>query len=504
MFQLMSAQRAVQSIPDGAWIGLNAFLALSSPFALHDALMKRFMETGHPKDLSVYCPSGFGCWDEAHNADQYAAQGAVKRVVTSHFSSMPAINRLVMEGKIEGYCLPLGIMSQSLRAAAAGQKRYLSKVGLNLFVDPAIGGAKVLPPDDGEWVRRAELDGEDYLSYKTPELGFALIKGTSVDPAGNICFDDECVTNDALALAQAVKRRKGTVLVQVERVNHTYERPRNVILPGILVDGVVVCEEEPFEGAFRAMSGGIHVPESQMSYWMGRVQKSAKGRVQKADPAHRIIGERAARELVPGQVVNIGIGIPEMVGKIASESGILRDLVLTVESGGIGGLPTPGAIFGAMLGADCIVDMAQQFDFYDGGGLDICFMGALEVDEMGNVNAHRLPGKMIGIGGFANITGATKTVVFCLTLTAGGLEVERDEDGRVAIRREGRVAKLKKQVSHISFSAKNALNNGQTILYVTERCVFRLTEAGLKLVEVYDGIDVQKQIIDKMEFLPIK
>lgn len=504
MFEFMSARRAAELIPDGAFIGLNAFLSLSSPFKLHDAIAERYRESGHPNNLSLYCPSGFGCWDEDRFADQYAKLGAVKRVVTSHFSTMPAINRMVVSGEIEGYCLPLGVMSNCLRAAAAGQAGHLSKVGLNIFVDPALEGPKVNGEDDGEWVTHAQVAGDDYLFYKAPQLDIALIKGTSVDPAGNISFGDECVTNDALALAQATKRRGGRVIVQVERVNSAFERPRNVILPGMLVDAVVVAEEAPFEGAFRAMSGGLHVPESHMSYWMERVQKSGQGRVKNDDPAHKIIGERAAKALRPGHVVNIGIGIPEMVGSFAAETGILRDLSLTVESGGIGGLPTPAPIFGAMLGADCIVDMAQQFDFYDGGGLDICFMGALEVDEAGNVNAHRLPNRMIGIGGFANITGATKTVVFCLTMTAGGLRVEKDADGNVQIISEGKIGKFKKRISHISFSAKNALKNGQTILYVTERGVFKLTENGLKLIEVYSGIDKQTQIIDKMEFTPVE
>ena len=333
---------------------------------------------------------------------------------------------------------------------------------------------------------------EDYLRYRTPEIDVALIRGTSVDPSGNISFSEECVTVDALALAQATKANGGIVIVEVARVSHLFDRPRSVIVPGILVDVVVVRGEPEDKESLSAISGDIHVPTSQMDYWMRRIGATSNGG-QAENPAHLRIGRRAVQELEPGQIVNLGVGIPEVVGRCASENGILRDLVLTVESGGLGGLPAPGAAFGATIGADCVTDMAQQFDFYDGGGLDICFMGALEVDRFGNVNAHVLPGRFVGIGGFGNITGATKTVVFCLTFTAKGLETRLDGD-RLEIVREGAIPKFRESIQSISFSAKNALEKGLKVLYVTERCVFRLTEEGLRLAEVYDGIDPNSQV----------
>ncbi len=502
MFRMMSPKQAAQLIPDGAWIGLNPFLSLSVPQALHEAILNQVVATGHPNHLKIYSPCGFGVWDAEKCVDPYARLGAVDAVVTSHYTSMPEIQRLIQENAIEAYCLPLGVMSHCVRAAASGHPGYLSKVGLNLFVDPALDGPGLNERSKAEWVKRVDVDGDPYLYYKTPRIDVALIKGTSVDPVGNIAFSDECVVCDALALAQATKARGGKVIVQVDRVSHMFERPRNVIVPGILVDAVVVIENRG-EDELKALSGEIHVPGTQMDYWMSQIQGRGQGKASEDNEASKVIGRRAASELRPRDVVNIGIGIPEMVGKAASGSGILRDIVLTVESGGIGGLPAPGRFFGATIGADCIVSMAEQFDFYDGGNLSICFMGALEVDAAGNVNVHKLPDRVVGIGGFANITGAAKTVVFCLTFTAKGLEIEQTKDG-VRVLKEGGVSKFKPAVAAISFSAKNALARGQRVLYVTERCVFELTAGGLRLLEVYPGIDAQTQVLDLLDFTPSK
>jgi len=305
---------------------------------------------------------------------------------------------------------------------------------------------------------------------------------------------------DALAVAQAAKRNGGKVIVQAERVSHMFSRPRSVIVPGILVDAVVICETQDGHTEYNpTLSGDIHVPSTHMDYFVNKLSTTKKQKADTGDRTADVIGERAARELRPGQIVNIGIGIPEMVGKYASKRGILKDVAITVEAGGVGGLPAPGIAFGATIGADMICDMATQFDFYDGGGLDVCFLGGLEADRHGNVNAHKLEGGYSGIGGFANITHATKIIVFCMSFTTKGL-VTKTDGGRVVIEREGAVPKFKNEIAAISFSAKNALKRGQKVLYVTERCVFELTENGLHLKEVYDGIDAQTQIEDKLDF----
>ena len=492
MFKIMSASEAVALIKDGACIAVNSFLALSNPEELHNALNERFEKTGHPNNLRMFCAAGFGGWDEARFADQYILKGAVTEIVAGHYGSMPAASRLVCENKIEAYNLPLGVLSHTIRAAAAGKTGLLSEVGLNIFADPRIDTPALNAASKKELVSLVNVEGKEYLYYRTPKIDIAFIKGTTVDPNGNISFEREYLTVDALALAQATKANGGTVIVQVEQVSHIFARPRNVIIPGILVDAVVVCDEARQEKSYYgALSGDIHVPATHMDYYMSKLQSSKKRDTE--DQSVDIIGERGAKELEPGQIVNIGIGIPETVGKYASKLGMLKNIVTTVESGGIGGLPAPGVAFGATIGADMICDMATQFDFYDGGGLDICFMGGLEVDRHGNVNAHKLDSGVVGIGGFANITYATKTIVFCMNFTTKGLVVTK-ENGVVTIKSEGRIPKFKEEIRAISFSAKNALQKGQRVLYITERCVFALTSGGLKLIEVFDGVNPDTQI----------
>ncbi len=499
MFKIMTADQAVGLVKNGDCVGINSFLALSNPEHLHAALAKRFADTGQPNELRLFCAAGFGGWDEKRFADPYIAGGAVKEIVAGHFASMPAAVRLALGNKIEAYNLPLGVLSHAVRAAAGGQEGLLSEVGINLFADPRVGTPALNARSTRKLLSVVEVEGREYLYYKTPKFDIAFIKGTTVDPSGNISFEKEYLTVDALALAQATKANGGKVVVQVDRVSHLFQRPRTVVVPGILVDAVVVTDESdnvlPY---FPSMSGDIHVPPTHMDYYMSLLPASRK-RLDTGDRSADIIGERAARELRPEQVVNIGIGIPEMAGKYASKLGILKDIVTTVEAGGIGGLPAPGVAFGATIGADMICDMAAQFDFYDGGGLDICFMGGLEVDAAGNVNSHHPENGYVGIGGFANITNRTKNIVFCLTFTAKGL-IARQNGAGVEIEAEGSVRKFRKNIRAISFSAKNALNKGQHVLYVTERGVFKLTPNGLQLIEVFPGIDANRQIAGMLDF----
>ena len=500
MFRIISAREAVGFIKDGDCIAINSFLALSNPEALHDALYERYAETGSPKELRLFCAAGFGAWDENRYADRYIKAGAVREIVAGHYSSMPAAIQKALAGEIEAYCLPLGVLSRTVRAAAAGRDWILSEVGVGIYCDPRIDTCALNDRSAKELVALREFDGKEYLRYMTPKIDVAFIKGTTVDPNGNISFEKEYLTVDALAMAQATKRNGGKVIVQVERVSHVFARPRSVIVPGILVDAVVVYETPDVMDEYNpALSGDIHVPATHMDYYVNKLS-TTKGRgAETGDRTADIIGERAARELRPSHIVNIGIGIPETVGIYASKMGILKDIAITVEAGGVGGLPAPGVAFGAAIGADMICDMATQFDFYDGGGLDICFLGGLEADAQGNVNAHKLPGGYAGIGGFANITHATKTIVFCMSFNTKGL-VAVNDGGKVRIEREGSIPKFKKEISAVSFSGRNAVRRGQRVLYITERCVFELTEKGLSLKEVYPGVDEASQIRALLDF----
>ena len=500
MFKILTADEAAALIPDGAVIGLNSFVGTANPEKLHDAITERFRATGHPKNLTLVSSAGFGLFDPNRGAENYIREGAVGKIICGHFGAMPSTKKLVLEDRFEAYNLPLGPMSHAMRAQAGGHDSYITKVGLGIFADPRVEGPGLnAVSHDDTLVKVVEIEGEEYLRYRLPAFDIALIKASSVDAKGNISFEGEYSTIDALSIAQLTRRNHGKVIVQVDRVRSDFSRPRDIILPAVLVDVVVVCEPERDNEAFGTLSGDIHVPASHMQYWYHRLEReNAKSGKSRGDEAE-IIGRRAAKELKRGDIINIGVGIPEKVSKYAAAAGILQDLTLSVESGGTGGLPAGGPEFGAMIGADAICDMSMQFDFYDGGGLDVCFMGALEMDRFGNVNAHRGADQASGIGGFGNITAATKKVVFCLTFDTKGLQVT-EEDGRVCIRQEGTVPKIVEKVRSISFSGERAIRNGQQVLYATERCVFTLRPTGLALLEVYPGVDKQRDILDRLPF----
>ena len=499
MFKIMSPAEAVGIIKDGDCICVNSFVGIENPVELHEAIYERFKETGSPKNLTIVSSAGFGLWDENRNAESYIREGAVDKLICGHFGAMLSTKKLVLEDRFEAYNLPLGCISHAIRAQAGGIPGALSKVGLDIFVDPRIEGPGINNiSNDKELVKLVDVDGEEFLYYKLPKIDIALIKGTAADRRGNISFDDMYMSGDALSICQAAKANGGKVIVQVDKLVRKPSRPRNAIIPGCLVDAIVVVEQEPLGSGYEALTGSFEIPSGQWDMWVEIIERLSASHRQNSVVAD-IIGRRATKELSEGDIVNIGIGIPETVSKYAKEEGILDKITLTVESGGVGGFPASGPVFGAMIGAASVYDMANQFDLYNNGGLDICFMGGLEVDQYGNVNAHRGEGAYAGIGGFANITAKTPIVVFCLSFTAKGLFVE-EENGKIEIVQEGRIPKFVEKVHSISFSGKRAIQNGQKVLYVTERCVFELTKDGLKLIEVYPGIDKERDIISQLPF----
>ena len=499
MFKVMSADEAMDLIETGDVIALNSFLGIDNPVELHEALYERYRKTGSPKHLTMVSSAGFGAWDEDRAAEGYIRDGAVDRIICGHFGAMYSTKKLVLEDRFEAYNLPLGCISHAIRAQAGGIPGALSKVGLDIFVDPRIEGPGInnISKDDS-LVKYVVLDGEEFLYYKLPRFNVAIIKGTAADRKGNISFDDMYTAGDALSICQAVKANGGKVIVQVDRLVVKTSRPHSTIIPGCLVDAIVEITPEPRHAAYESLTGSFEIPYSQWQDWAEMLEK----RTQKKDIVNisaEIIGKRAALELTEDDIVNIGVGIPEMVSKYARENGMLDKITLTVEAGGVGGFPASGKVFGAVIGADSIYDMANQFDLYNNGGLDICFMGGIEVDRFGNVNAHKGPGAFAGVGGFANITAKTSTVVFCLTFNAKGLNVN-ENDGKVTITNEGSIPKFVNDVKSISFSAKRAKENGQKVLYITERCVFELSDKGLKLTEVYPGIDIERDVLSKIPF----
>jgi len=499
MYRIMTADEAISLIRDGDCICVNSFVGIENPVELHEALYRRYQQTHSPKHLTIVSSAGFGVWDENRNAEGYIRAGAVDRLICGHFGAMPSTKKIILENRFEAYNLPLGCISHAIRAQAGGIPGALSKVGLDIFVDPRREGPGINQiSTDNSFVKVVVVDGKEFLYYKLPKITVALIKGTAADRKGNISFDDMYMSGDALSICQAAKGNNGIVIVQVDKIVEEPTRPRNTIIPGCLVDAIVVAEPEERDEAFTALTGSFEIRYEDWHGWTEKLDALTPS-TRSSGIAAEIIGQRASRELRKEDIVNIGIGIPETISRYAEQTGMLDHITLTVESGGIGGFPASGKVFGAMIGAASVYDMANQFDLYNSGGLDICFMGALEVDGQGNVNAHRGPGAYAGIGGFANITAQTPTVVFCLTFNTKGLAVDKNGEN-VTIVQNGSVPKFVNSVRSVSFSARKAIANGQKVLYVTERCVFILTARGLKLLEVYPGVDVQRDIIDLLPF----
>ncbi|CAK0765925.1 propionate CoA-transferase [uncultured Gammaproteobacteria bacterium] len=491
--KIVSADQAVALIHNEDTLCSAGFVQTGIPEALLKALERRFLATGTPRNLTLFAVAGQGDNKEL-GLNHLGYEGLLKRVVAGHWGRMPKVYRLALDGKIQGYNLPQGIISQLFRDLAAGKPGTFSKVGLHTFVDPRYEGGRVNAMTTKDIVKVVEVDGEEWLFYKVAPVTVALIRGTTADPMGNITMEREALTLNNLAMAMAAKNSNGIVIAQVERIAERGSLPsRQVRIPGILVDCIVVAEPEDHKMNLATQynpgySGEIRVVTSSLSTLPLDERK--------------IIARRAAFELPPNGIVNLGVGVPEGVASVANEEKILQYITLSVESGIIGGLPASGASFGAGTNIDAVLDENQQFDFYDGGGLDLACLGMAECDAEGNINVSRFGNRLMGAGGFINISQNARKVVYAGTFTADGLCIAV-EDGRLRIIEEGRKRKFVKKVGQITFNGKYAYDRGQPVYYVTERCVFRRARQGLALVEVAPGIDIRRDILAHMDFTPI-
>jgi propionate CoA-transferase len=504
--KIVSAREAVRLVRPGDTVAIGGFFYTGLALEVVHELAAIFEATDEgavaqgtvafrkPRDLTlVFCASPGDA--RAAGANRLAQPGLVKRVIGGHWAGVPALTALVAGKQIEGYNLPLGPISHLYRDIAAGKPGHLSRVGLGTFADPRFGGGKLNEMTTEDLVELLEVGGQQYLFYKAFPINVAIIRGTTADPDGNITMEREALTADTLALAMAAHNSAGLVIAQVERIAEVGTlHPRQVKIPGAIVDCVVV-----------ASSPANHPQTLATSYSPAfaaevRVPLASLQPMPMSD--RKIIARRAAMELRPNSVVNLGVGIPEGVAAVAAEEKVTDLMTMTTEPGIIGGVPAGGYDFGAGSNAQVLLDMPYQFDLYDGGGLDTAFLGLAQADKQGNLNVSRFGPRLAGAGGFINISQNAKKVVFLGTFTAGDLEVAV-VDGKLLIERDGQHPKFVDEVEHRTFSGPYAAEQGKDVLYVTERCVFRLTRVGLELTEVAPGVDVERDILAKMAFKPV-
>lgn len=504
MAKFVTAAQAVSHIRDNDTLVVAGFGSYASPEELMQATAGRYASVGHPKNLTVAC--GITPGDKTESLEpnkgmdlglnRMKAPGLIGTVLVGNLTDARAIAYMAGNNEIAAYIPPMGVMCNLFRAVAGGRPGLITKVGLGTFADPRVEGCAVneRAREQGSVVDLMEIGGEEYLFYKSFKPDVCFLRATYADEDGNLSMVHEGVQGSELEIAVGTHNNGGIVIAQVEKiVARGSLSARDIRIHGRLVDYVVVASDPIHSRQCYAQDG--FRPE------LCGLARTPAGQTKTLPlTARKVLARRAAMELKPGLIINIGSGIPSGIGSVAAEEG-LRSFTTSVESGPMGGEVQEGLFFPGVANAEAIFYQCDTIDMYDGGMLDMAFLGFAEIDRHGNVNVSKFAGRCIGAGGFIDISQNAKKVFFMGTFT-NKADLELTGDG-VVVRSEGSGMKFVDEVQQITFSGDYALKNGQEITYITERCVFRLTPDGLMITEIAKGIDLQKDILDHMAFTPL-
>ncbi len=486
--KVISAEAAVSFVKNGDTLCIGGGGAGHAvPDKLMEALGQRFIKTAFPKKITILHPCGIG-ENKVRGLNHLAHEGLLDTVIGGFWGNAPKMAALGISGKIKGYNFPQGVLSHLLRAIAGGEKGLLTKTGLHTFADPRYEGGKINSNTKKDLVEVIKINGEELLYYYAMPVNISFIRGSSVDADGNLTMEDEVATFAMLSIAHATKVNGGIVIAQVKTIKSNKAEPVNVKVPGVLIDYII---EEPSQTM-------TFITDYEKAF----IDREAKYSTDtlKLEGIKRVIARRAAMELPPKCFVNLGYGMADGIPIVVQEEGMLDDITFMIEQGQTDGIIATGLNFGAMYNPASITDDGYQFDFFHGGGLDICFLGFAQIDRDGNVNASRFGNVFTGCGGFIDISQHTKKIVFCGAFSAKA-NVSVHKNG-LTINDPGKVKKFLNKVEQVTFNGRQAFKNGQLVLYCTERALFRLTENGIELMEIAQGVDLEKDILSMIEFKP--